>query len=1380
MKKIFRVLLTVVLAAVMVFALTACKSDCEKGNHTLTDVAAVNATCTTEGNVAYKHCDVCGKNFAADGTELANVVTPATGHTLTNVAAVAATCTTEGVIAHKHCSVCEKNFALDGTTELPNVVAPIVAHVLNDVAAVGATCTSTGNVAYKHCSVCEQNFDADGNVISVVVIDKVAHALADVPAVAATCTSAGNIAHKKCSECQGLFNADGDALTAEDVVVAINADAHAFGTLNAAVPATCTAEGTVAYKTCSLCEKKFSEAGVELDSIVAPIVADAHVWGEWAADSNGTSHTKVCTLTATHTETKNCDGDKVVFNADKSKHTADCSVCGRKGAEVDHTFVEGACACGVLHTDNFTVTSFADLATAAAESSKDKFFAIGRIESIANTSYGNLYIQNEDGEKFYVYGLYSADGTVRFDKMETKPAVGDVVVLYGKLSVYNSNPQYANAWLVELNGSALANLAEIAMAEHGIAIPSVAKVNFELDSFYTYAIKSGDAITIDGANVVVSRPAYGEEDKTVVITVTKTVGTATASKDITITVPARGDIEEAVLTPGSLALGAYNTTETIKNVDVDWSYVQVASYGDGIQTRNKDGKQSIIYNKGALSQYITGITFNWNFAKHDKVREDIFTVEFSITGDFTDVTEASTFKVGIDTLGESTVLLLENAATLGYKYVRITQIHSNATYTNSIAISYAPCYHKGEGVLVETPAKAATCLEAGLSNSIFECKVCGKLYNDAACTNEITAEIAAGYVIPALNHDWNSWVADADANTHSRICKKDSSHVETVDCTLGVWVNTDAENHWKVCEVCSAQREKAAHTDPVTCTVCGRDTSCKHPAENFVVRDGKDGTHYTICSCGDETTKTTPVEHDLAYTSLADGANHSVACGVCDYAVASDTCTAGEIVAGETNHTKACTLCQQIVLDEEHTSVWVHNVANCESKCSVCEKIVETYEHDLTTGICAKCGDFTPAEGVAYKLGVFQGDSTLSKDLYFDGKISGTYLPTVVELDAGHDVFVKLVDGGFNLWIYDSTGAIKYLNATLKSNGSPQFSIGDTAVIVWSFEKGTGSIVADVDGTKSYIGTYNTFNTLSVSKYSFLSDDGVTLKASQYPAYLVAGCQHKTVVAVAEQDSTCTVAGWDAHYKCEDCGKLWSDETHTTVVVPARALAAHVGGTATCDKKAVCTVCSQEYGEFTAHTKLADSETEIENDGVNHNVTCSVCEQTYTEKHDGETSCTLCGWEKSTDAPAAGTVLATFGLCDDDETKTAYVESNKALTTFEETVGSYTLTFESLANVYNFWDENGNGGLKLGSSSKAGSFSFTVPAGVNKVYIYVAGRNTSTGNISINGGDTQTINKFSTDGYTKIEVNTSETKTVSFTTVSGGWRVWINTIEFVA
>ncbi len=70
----------------------------------------------------------------------------------------------------------------------------------------------------------------------------------------------------------------------------------------------------------------------------------------------------------------------------------------------------------------------------------------GKITSIVNTTYGNMYIEDANGNQAYIYGLLQ-NGT-SYGQMAVKPEVGDTIKVSGYGTVYNSNPQMKNAELV--------------------------------------------------------------------------------------------------------------------------------------------------------------------------------------------------------------------------------------------------------------------------------------------------------------------------------------------------------------------------------------------------------------------------------------------------------------------------------------------------------------------------------------------------------------------------------------------------------------------------------------------------------------------------------------------------------------------------------------------------------------------------------------------------------------------------------------------------------------------------------------------------------------------------------------------------------------------
>ncbi len=77
-----------------------------------------------------------------------------------------------------------------------------------------------------------------------------------------------------------------------------------------------------------------------------------------------------------------------------------------------------------------------------------KYLIAGVITEVYNTQYGNMKITDEHGNVLTVYGSYSADGSTRYDAMESKPVVGDYVVLLGILGQYSGTAQTKNAWIL--------------------------------------------------------------------------------------------------------------------------------------------------------------------------------------------------------------------------------------------------------------------------------------------------------------------------------------------------------------------------------------------------------------------------------------------------------------------------------------------------------------------------------------------------------------------------------------------------------------------------------------------------------------------------------------------------------------------------------------------------------------------------------------------------------------------------------------------------------------------------------------------------------------------------------------------------------------------
>ena len=136
-------------------------------NHVLKETPAKAATCTEDGNSAYRTCTVCGKYFSSEDItkEIAkdSWVIDALGHKLTKTAAVAATCTEDGVEEYWTCDVCGQTFSDE---QGKNAIADLDAWKTGD-GKINATGHKYGDITYtwskdntsctakKVCSVCK-------------------------------------------------------------------------------------------------------------------------------------------------------------------------------------------------------------------------------------------------------------------------------------------------------------------------------------------------------------------------------------------------------------------------------------------------------------------------------------------------------------------------------------------------------------------------------------------------------------------------------------------------------------------------------------------------------------------------------------------------------------------------------------------------------------------------------------------------------------------------------------------------------------------------------------------------------------------------------------------------------------------------------------------------------------------------------------------------------------------------------------------------------------------------------------------------------------------------------------------------------------------------
>ena len=224
------------------------------------------------------------------------------------------------------------------------------------------------------------------------------------------------------------------------------------------------------------------------------------------------------------------------------------------------------------------IKTFKELKKAAptkkGEETTEKFYTMGYISKVDNEKYGNVYIVDENGNEFYVYGLYNYNGKVGYSSMAAaeKPQVDDFVVVYGILSFYNS-AQMKNAWLLQLNEKVLlpTDAELIAKDAAALTIKDTHYANFELPlkgengSTITWAPKEATSvISIDPSNGKVTiNPVDPSTSITLVATLSK--GTAEyVTKEFPITI-----LKEAPKHVISWTAGEHGTITSAKVGETD-------------------------------------------------------------------------------------------------------------------------------------------------------------------------------------------------------------------------------------------------------------------------------------------------------------------------------------------------------------------------------------------------------------------------------------------------------------------------------------------------------------------------------------------------------------------------------------------------------------------------------------------------------------------------------------------------------------------------------------------------------------------------------------------------------------------------------------------
>ena len=216
--------------------------------------------------------------------------------------------------------------------------------------------------------------------------------------------------------------------------------------------------------------------------------------------------------------------------------------------------------------------------------------------------------------------------------------------------------------------------------------------------------------------------------------------------------------------------------------------------------------------------------------------------------------------------------------------------------------------------------------------------------------------------------------------------------------------------------------------------------------------------------------------------------------------------------------------------------------------------------HSYSSGACIRCGAEEPIEpakpmyateitvGKAYKLGFFS--DAKGAEYYFNGTMKGYYGATDTSYANGVDVFAETSGSGYRLYFNNASGKKQYINLIL-SNGHYNFTFADTASSVFTWDTAKHAFFTTVSGEVCYMGTFGTYDTVSVLRSSMAKDTDYIARMYTFGEGTSGGsgdsgeipdgtCRHDYSAAVTAP--TCTKGGFTT-YTCSLCSHSYeSDE----------------------------------------------------------------------------------------------------------------------------------------------------------------------------------------------------------------------------------------------
>ena len=1001
----------------------------------------------------------------------------------------------------------------------------------------------------------------------------------------------------------------------------------------------------------------------------------------------------------------------------------------------------------------------------------DWYFTVGGVEFICRS---NIYLMTEEDQK----------------ALETKWVVGGKANIKGIVNVYSQKYQVYPDSVDAIEAIAQTDEEAVAGVKASLALEASYEDNFTLPTSdaatVTWAIKSGTGAVIGENNLVTITRA--DADQKVVFTATIRKGEVTDTKDFEITIPAivAEDPNTVILTTKSLKLenGKYqeSPTDGVTVNGVTFAFKEIGYYDADIQTRNKNNKASAIWNTTAFNKPIKEIIIKLSAGKAGFSNNNTHSIKFGNAVNGADnIQQLSTVK------DQYEYVITPDAATYTFFTFEQNETYTYSSYFESITIVYAEEKSDTDKV---AEAKAALTLDVTSTGVSFKLPLVGENGATISWTSSNTDVIT----INGEDAVVTAPAAETTVKLTATITVGEAQDTKEFDVTVTVTI--------------------PEFDVTITQPAAGGTVEVKNGTEAIASGKFQQGTVLTITA--------TPADanHELVAIKV-NGEAITAVDGV--YSV---TVNAAVEITAEFREIKYATVTIGAV---ENGKLTVKNgEADVENNASLRDGTVLTITAAANAGykVSAIKVNGTALTGNTYTITGEVETIEITAELKalpeWNSKVEGAEIKTFAELEAlipnandsttemyytmgyiknitnttfGNCVIYDLDGNEFIVYgLYDYAGSTKYGDLTITK------PVADDFVVVYGTLKnysGTKEMMNAricqhnetlyaptfaklVDDAKNALNIETEYgknfelpeNGLNDTKISWVSDNTEIVNIAENP---VDGKFVATVVVPAT-DTVVNLTATISKGTAQDT-KVFTITIKAASTVTVNYSVEGGNGTiaVTLNENAI-----ESGAEIAAYSTITitvtpDEGYRLASYTIGETVTPVVGKTSFELTITGNTTFTV----KFEAIPAGPELVATFALGDNGN---ATHDDGASKTTYTETVGDYTLSISAGSNFYTgARDAKGNSCLKLGTSSKVGTFTIAVPTGVKKVVIYVSGYKAKTSKYTINGGDVKTATKKSDNGeYEAVEITVPEDGKIVFASATGATRIMINTIEFYA